>query len=92
MRFVLVYHGRALLWSPTRPTASFLRSQGTEREPSDYFGSVLASGDFNADGRADLAVGIPNENVGSIADAGSVQIFFGGASGSTTVAARFAPG
>ncbi len=53
-------------------------------ETNDHFGSVLAAADFNNDGFADLAVGVPDEDVGGIADAGGVQVFFGGASGIRT--------
>jgi len=40
-------------------------------EVGDQFGSALASGDFNDDGFADLAVGAPGEDVGSVPDAGA---------------------
>jgi hypothetical protein len=33
--------------------------------------------DFNNDGRTDLAVGAPGENVGATVDAGAVSVFFG---------------
>ena len=46
-------------------------------ERDDRFGDTLAAGDFNSDGYADLAVGIPYENVGTIVDAGAVHIFYG---------------
>ncbi len=39
--------------------------------------------DFDGDGYADLAIGVPTENVGSIKDAGAVQILFGSAAGPT---------
>ena len=45
-------------------------------EPDDRFGWALAAHDFNADGRDDLAVGVPQEN-----GYGAVQLFFGGESG-----------
>ena len=43
--------------------------------------------DFNSDGYADLAVGAPLENVGSIADAGSVTVIPGGPTGATGLGA-----
>ena len=43
-------------------------------EKRDSFGKALTSGDFDADGYADLAVGIPDENMGSVRDAGAVGI------------------
>ncbi len=46
-------------------------------EKNDRFGEALACGDFDADGRADLAVGVPYEDVGSVRDAGIVQVLYG---------------
>jgi hypothetical protein len=43
-------------------------------EEDDYFGSYLSSGDFNDDGKDDLAIGISCEDLGSIVDAGTVQV------------------
>jgi SpoIID/LytB domain protein len=50
-------------------------------ETGDRFGFSLATGDFNGDGFDDLAVGSPNENLGSISDAGSVTVLYGSGSG-----------
>ena len=36
---------------------------GSTSEPGDQFGLALAAGDFDGDGRADLAVGVPLEDV-----------------------------
>ena len=37
--------------------------------------------DFNGDGLSDLAVGVPGENVGSVVDAGLVNVIYGSAAG-----------
>jgi hypothetical protein len=50
-------------------------------ETYDYFGSALATGDFDGDGYDDLAVGVPREDLGSIHDAGVVNVIYGSASG-----------
>lgn len=50
-------------------------------DDNDHFGEVLAWGDFNADGFADLAIGVPFENVNDRAGAGAVQVLYGSASG-----------
>lgn len=54
-------------------------------ERGDQFGASLSAGDVNADGYADVAVGVPGEDlkVGSrnVTDAGSVVLLKGGANG-----------
>lgn len=52
-------------------------------ESGDAFGKAVASGDFDADGYADLAVGIPGEDVGTTTDAGSAVILWGASGGLT---------
>jgi hypothetical protein len=54
-------------------------------EKGDSFGSVVASGDFNSDGYADLAIGIPNEGIGRVNAAGAVQVLYGAPSGLTAL-------
>ncbi|MCB0017051.1 MAG: FG-GAP repeat protein [Anaerolineales bacterium] len=51
-------------------------------EPNDQFGTTLAAADFNDDGFADLAVGVPSEDFANGLDnAGIVQIYHGSAQG-----------
>jgi hypothetical protein len=50
-------------------------------ETQDRFGSALATGDFNRDGHADLAVGAPGEAPGSNPRSGYVFTFLGTTTG-----------
>jgi hypothetical protein len=58
-------------------------------EPFDLFGNALAAGDFNNDGFIDLAVGVPGEDIGTIADAGAVTILAGSAGGLSGTGSQF---
>ena len=50
-------------------------------QSDDAFGSSLASGDFNGDGRDDLAIGVPEEDLDSISDVGAVEVIYGSSNG-----------
>ncbi len=69
----------------TAPGNQFWSQDSTDvldlAEPGDLFGAALAGGDFNNDGRADLAIGVPGEDVGAVGAAGLVQILFGSSVG-----------
>jgi hypothetical protein len=54
----------------------------------DNFGFGLASGDFDQDGFADLAIGVPGEDIGMIGSAGAVIALYGSAAGLTTTGAQ----
>jgi hypothetical protein len=60
-----------------------------EPEDGDSFGSALATGDLNGDGRDDLAIGAEAESIGTVARAGAVTVLFGSADGLTAAGARF---
>jgi hypothetical protein len=60
--------------------------QGIEGLPAmaehwDGFGQSLSTGDYDGNGYADLAVGVPNEAVGNTPRAGAVSILYGGSGG-----------
>jgi hypothetical protein len=46
-------------------------------ESGDHFGAALAAGDYDGDGDDDLAVGVPDEAIGSIASAGALHVLKG---------------
>lgn len=82
--FVAVYEGN----NGTAPTlATRLTQTGLDtNDVEDRFGFALASGDFNDDGRYDLAVAAPGEHVDGISS-GYVYVFLGSTT-STLVASH----
>ena len=66
------------LWSQDSPGIAGVA------EPGDSFGSSLAGGDFNGDGRADLAIGASGEN----SFAGVVHVLYGSVSGLTAAGSQ----
>jgi hypothetical protein len=60
-------------------------STGIEDDPEsgDVFGEALTSGNFDGDGRDDLAVGVRGEDFGSINSAGAANVLYGSDAGLT---------
>jgi hypothetical protein len=56
---------------------------GGAAEEFDLFGVAVAAGDFNRDGFADLGVGVPFEDIGTVQDAGAINVLYGSAGGVT---------
>lgn len=57
-------------------------------EARDRFGDSVASGDFDSDGYADLAIGVPGEAIGTIAGAGMVHVIHGTGSGLASIGSQ----
>lgn len=58
-----------------------LRGLPTPVEPTDRFGSALATGRFDRGKRDDLAIGVSGESVGLIDSAGAIHVLYGGRRG-----------
>jgi uncharacterized delta-60 repeat protein len=56
---------------------------GEKAEVSDQFGFALTAADFDGNGHADLAVGVPRENLGKRVDVGLVHAIYGSPGGLT---------
>jgi hypothetical protein len=67
------------VWSQASPGIP-----GTPEE-NDHFGAVLAAGDFTGDGRADLAIGVPEEHYAGAEAAGVVHVLYGDPTGLTSL-------
>ncbi len=67
--------------STAGPGATESLRQGKElrgrAEPGDMLGAAVTSGDFDCDGRDDLALGAPGESVGRTGNAGVVSVSYG---------------
>ncbi|MEU8825601.1 FG-GAP and VCBS repeat-containing protein [Streptomyces sp. NPDC048636] len=80
---VKVLYGTASGPSTTRTKVIDQNTPGVPgvNEDGDQFGYELSAGDVNGDGYADVAVGIPYEDIDSGKDAGSTVQLYGGAGG-----------
>jgi hypothetical protein len=82
------------VWDQTAIFGSeFFNFTGSPSEAGDRFGYALAAGDFNADGRKDLAIGAPFEDVlvdrggntsEHVSNAGEVNVIYGSPAGLST--------
>jgi hypothetical protein len=80
----VIYGSAAGLSATADPDQRFFQDSANVADTSevdDHFGEALASGDFNGDGYTDLAIGVPDEDVGPHVDAGAVSIIYGSPAG-----------
>ena len=74
--------------------SSKLKSEQAFSESSQSVSDVSAQssgeiyGDFNDDGFDDVAIGIPDEDVGSIENGGAVEVIYGSSSGLSATSGR----
>jgi hypothetical protein len=90
---VHVLYGSPVGLSPTVTRPDQFWTQDTPEieniaEIDDLFGASLSSGDFDGNGRDDLVIGVPAEDLGSIKDAGAVEVLYGSSSGTSATLAR----
>jgi hypothetical protein len=90
---VEVIYGSSSGLSATSPrTDQFWTQDSTDvndvAESGDRFGEAVYSGNFNDDGKDDLAVGIPCEDVDTIGCAGGVEVIYGSSSGLSATSPR----
>jgi len=84
-----VIYGSSLGLSTTSPIFNQVWEQGSGLADvpnnGDLFGSSLSSGDYNGDGKDDLAVGVPSESIaveeGIGSREGAVNVIYGSSSG-----------
>jgi hypothetical protein len=83
-----VVYGAAFGLDPDRWQLFTQATKGVKDDPEpvtgnfgDEFGSALAAGDFDGDGRDDLAIGARGEAVGAEANAGAVHVLRGSKKG-----------
>jgi hypothetical protein len=56
-------------------------SVGDSTERFDRFGSAVAIDDFDGNGHADLAAGVPFEEMGVVSDVGAIHVLYSTAAG-----------
>ncbi|MEV6166841.1 FG-GAP repeat protein [Streptomyces sp. NPDC051954] len=81
--YVAVLYGSASGLSSSHRATFSMSTPGIPglAQADDGFGQTTASGDLDGDGYADLVVGMPRRDIGTVADAGAAVVLWGSASG-----------
>ncbi len=84
---VIFGSGAGLTTSGSAPTNRILTQEdlGLTSETGDRFGFSLSAADFSGDGMDDLVIGTPLEDLGAVADAGTVSVVLGASGGFSLV-------
>jgi hypothetical protein len=81
----VIYGGSSGLSASNSPVDQIFEQDTTSipgaGEVDDNFGEQVISDDFNCDGYADVAIGAPNEDIGSETSAGAVWVIYGSSTG-----------
>ncbi|MFE0178895.1 FG-GAP-like repeat-containing protein [Streptomyces sp. NPDC059002] len=87
---ILIRYGSASGPSSTRTAKITQDTAGVPGvgEKGDEFGSAISAGDANGDGYADVAVGIPGEDIETVKEAGSTVLLKGSRGGLTGTGAQ----
>ncbi len=97
--------GHVQVWDQSRVfpgsnEISELNAVGSPTEAGDHFGWALAAGDFNGDGRDDLAIGVPFETLlvqrsstvfEHVTNAGEVDVIYGSSPNGLSITGARAP-
>lgn len=76
---VTVVFGQPITGTQDAPTQTFAAHSGYASAPYGYlagYGTALAAADIDGDGSSDLAVGIRDQTVAGVDQAGAVQLIF----------------
>ena len=85
----IIYGSSTGLSATATPDQVFYETNfGYALASGDHLGSALAAGDFNGDTFSDLAIGVPDRNLGSDVNAGIVVLIDGSANGLNSATAR----
>jgi hypothetical protein len=76
-------------WTQDSPGVLDVAEPQGSGSTGDLFGEAVLAADFGKSGRDDLAIGVPSEDIGTITEAGAVNVLYGSTTGLTATADQF---